>query len=57
MDSWPGLARRITVRVTAFLGSLVVALERDLRLAADFLAFFLAMVAGLYFNVDAGENF
>src|SRR5580765_7070795 len=51
-DPWPGLARRITTRVTAFLGSLAAEpAERrgaDLRVDAVFLPFSFAMVAGLY---------
>jgi len=47
-DSWPGLARRITTRVTAFFGSLALACARAWRFAADFFALRFAMMAGLY---------
>jgi hypothetical protein len=46
----------MTIKVTAFLGSLLIAAGRDLRFAGDLLALRFAMVAGLYSNAEAGEN-
>src|SRR4029077_5831362 len=54
MRSWPSLARRMTTRVTAFLGSLAVAPERALRLVAGFFALRFAMVAGIV--LQSGEK-
>src|SRR5258708_26687448 len=55
-DSWPGLARRITTRVTAFLGSLALAFARALLFGADFFALRFAMMAGLYYTRSEGKG-
>jgi hypothetical protein len=46
--SWPTLGRKITTRVTAFLGSLAEAVGRDLRFDGRLFDFGLGIVAGLY---------
>src|SRR6266436_3960528 len=54
MRSWPSLARRLTTRVTAFLGSLVLPLvdrrRAALRVEGTFFLLRFAIVAGLYSN-------
>src|SRR6266404_473531 len=46
--SWPGLGRNITMRVTAFFGSLAEAVGNDLRFAARFFGLGFGIVVGLY---------
>src|SRR5690349_517104 len=54
--SWPGLGRRITTSVTAFLGSFPEAVARDLCFGARLLGLRFGIVGGIVLQVEKSES-